>query len=191
MIIFQDNVLPADQLRVIKQSAIQAGFGTWAPPSHTYGTSAYRNMGWKGYHAPIHIAISSVMGRPAYPGSSFFRILTEDEDIRLIHSDRMDGDFTAITYLSDHEEVSGTAFYRHKETGLLEMPEFEKLTPEEVEYWSKDFKDDSKWEQTHFVRGDMGRMLVFSAPLFHARVPNRGIGTTPEDARMIHVCHFV
>lgn len=188
MILIKDNLFTPEQVTNLRQGAIAAGFDNWVPPSHTFGSGIYKGMCWAGNHADIHNAISSAMGGiHIIPNKSFFRILTADEEKRLIHSDRNDGTFTAITYLSDHKEISGTGFYRHLATGKLEMPPISEMN---TDVWGVDMKDDSKWEQLDFIRGIIGRMVIFSAPLFHARVPSFGIGSTPEDARMIHVCHF-
>lgn len=188
MIIIQDNILPRDLLIGIRQSALESGFGTWSPPSHTFGSGVYRNMNWKGHNAALHIAVSKTLNQPIYPNQSFFRVLDENEEPRLIHSDRNDGSLTAIIYLSEHDHVRhGTGFYSHRETGLREMP-----PPAEMDTvkWDSEMQDINKWEEIDFVRGLFGRLLVFSAPLFHGRFPEQGFGTTPEDSRMIWVCHF-
>jgi len=51
-------------------------------------------------------------------------------------------------------------------------------------------RDPDKWVQTDFVRGQKNRALIFSAPLFHSRLPVGGIGTDATDARMVWVSHF-
>ncbi len=72
------------------------------------------------------------------------------------------------------------------------MPPIEQMVEQgELERWIEDMKDYDAWEQTDFVRGLFGRMLVFTAPLFHSRVPDTGFGTIPEDSRMIWVSHFL
>lgn len=192
MILVKDNVMSRENLLAVRNSAISSGFNTWSPPSHSFGSGIYQGMNWKGHNSAMHLALAQTIGSPIFPNQSFFRILTENEDKRLIHSDRLDGSFTAIAYISEHDhEYHGTAFYRHIETDLLEMPTVEEMDKEgSTETWNQEMTDDSKWEQTDFIRGQFGRMLVFSAPLFHARVPDRGIGTTPEDSRMIWVSHF-
>lgn len=73
---------------------------------------------------------------------------------------------------------------------MTEMPSVQEMEEAgTTEQWNEDMRDDSKWEQLDYVSGEFGRLLLFSAPLFHARVPDHGIGTTPEDARMIFVMH--
>src|SRR5882724_4912025 len=102
MIIIQDDILPNEQLHAIRQSALQAGFGTWSPPSHRFGKGYYEGMGYKGTMASLHAAIASVLRASIHPNSSFFRVNYGEGLERLIHSDRNDGDATAIIYLSEH-----------------------------------------------------------------------------------------
>jgi hypothetical protein len=49
---------------------------------------------------------------------------------------------------------------------------------------------DDQWQQVHFVEGKYNRAVIFRAPLYHARIPKLGIGTTPENSRMIWCTHF-
>ncbi len=193
MILIQDNILPHETLLAIRNSALQAGFGTWSPPTHRFGKGYYEGMGYKGNMAHLHAAISKTMGIPIYPNASFFRASYGDNLERLIHSDRNDGHFTAIIYLSEHDhEEHGTAFWRHRKTNLREMPAIETMEQDgSTTVWAEDMLDESKWEQVDTVRGLFGRLLIFSAPLFHGRFPARGFGDSPETARMAFVCHFV
>jgi hypothetical protein len=191
MIIIQDNVIPDENIAEIRLSTFESGFGAWTPAKKDFGYSEYKGMNWKGFHGALHIALYNLMQKPIFPNQSFFKISTKDDNSRLIHSDRNDGAHTAIVYLSEHEDISGTGFYRHIETGKTIMPTFFDMMEEgTVDYWNKATKDETQWEQTDFVRGLKGRMLVFDAPLFHGRIPHHGIGDTPENARMIWVCHF-
>ncbi len=188
MILIADNIMAEEGLDRIRDSALASGFGAWQPPSHLFGTGHYKGMNWKGEMAPMHMVMNNLMGQPVFPNSSFFRVSNTDTEKAMVHSDRNDGQYTAIAYLTEHEELSGTAFYRHKETGVSEMPPIEEMT--DREYWNKEMQDFDKWEQTDFVRGLKGRMMIFSAPLFHSRFPFHGIGETPEEGRMVFVSHF-
>lgn len=192
MITILDNLFTSEDLEKLRESAIQGGFGTWTPPTSLMGSGNYEGMAYKGDHLPLHKTLSFAMGRSVYPNLSFFRILTEATEKRYIHSDRNEGDYTCIVYLSDHKDISGTEFYRHKSTGRTEMPSIEEMkSSKELEVMSKDMtEDENAWERTDFCRGLYGRMLIFSAPLFHGRFPLHGIGTKPTDTRMIWVCHF-
>lgn len=185
----KDNFCP--QVDAVRQSALESGFGKWSPNQGLVGTSIYDGMNFAGNHDLITRQIHAAIGRPIYPRASFFRVTTP-ETRTYIHSDRTHGDWTCIVYLSDHKEVSGTAFYRNRETGLLEMPTFEEqqkmgifdMLKADMETGGAD-----RWEQLDFVRGVFNRALIFNAPLFHARV-SETVATEDKSARMVHVTHF-
>lgn len=186
-----DNFCPAiDQVRA---SALASGFGTWAPNKGVIGSSRYEGMNFQGWHAPMVHSLATAMGRPVYPNSIFFRVTNRDTEKAYTHSDRESGDWTCVAYLSEHKgEVSGTGFFRHRATGLTEMPPMCELRKKK---WAKLRHDivhgtDKEWEQTAFVAGLYNRAVIFRAPLFHARRPRNGIGASAEDGRMVHVQHF-
>lgn len=186
-----DNFLTyPDQVR---QSALDSGFGTWAPKKGKVGSSVYTGMNYVGTHAVLVHALAIQHGNPVFPNSMFFRVSNKDTERAYIHSDRETGSRTCIVYLSKHERVSGTAFWRHKRTGLTEMPSFEEQEKlgiaDELKADMVSAKKD-KWEQLDFVRGTFNRALVFHAPLFHSRFPFNGIGEDEGDGRMIWGCHF-
>lgn len=182
-----DNFCPS--IDAVRDSFRASGFGTWAPPTAKVGSGKYEGMNYVGEHRYLIHALWQTLGRVIIPNSMFARVTNLGTEKAYIHSDRVAGSHTCIVYLSGHpKEVSGTAFYRHKETGLLEMPvewmDDKERGKEMVEGSSEVF------EQTDFVRGLYNRALVFSAPLFHSRFPIHGIGKTPEDGRLIWACHF-
>lgn len=185
MITVIDNFCP--QVDIVRESFMQSGFGTWTPNSSKVGSGKYEGMNYVGEHRYLIFALSQATGKRIIPNSMFARITNVGTEKAYIHSDRLAGSFTCIVYLSDHQEVSGTAFYRHKETGLFEMP---------VE-WVDD-KDRARemveggefFEQVDFIRGIYNRALIFTAPLFHSRFPYHGIGNSEEDGRLIWACHY-
>ncbi len=195
MILINDNLLPIEKLMEIRNGVLRAGFGTWQPAGNAlFGSGKYEGMGYEGEHAPILNAITQIMGRPIFPNSMFFRVTNVNTEKRYIHSDRSKGQYTALTYLSHHpEEVSGTAFYRNLKFDLTEMPTVEEMAErnltDELGRQMVESKE-AEWERTHFVAGKFGTCLIFSAPLFHARYPENGIGLTPQDGRLIHATHF-
>lgn len=178
----------------VRSSALQSGFGTWRPNKGEVGSSIYDGMSFWGKHAACLRSLTAAMGRPVFPNNMFFRITTPETEKAYIHSDRQWGAWTAVLYLSSHTENYGTGFYRHRETGLLEMPTFEEMKKVGIfDKLSKDMVEggDEAWEALDYVRGVYNRCVVFHAPLFHSRMPKHGIGSTPGDARMTWVCHFL
>lgn len=192
-IIVKDDFSPYTEQ--VKASAYESGFGTWTPNKGIVGTSIYEGMNYVGRHDLMLRALSGAMGTPVYPALTFFRVTKPDTEPAYIHSDRTHGDWTCIVYLSEHKERSGTAFYRHRESGMTEMPSFEDLakTPELFDKLKTQMVTGSEddWEMTDFVSGRFNRALIFNAPLFHSRFPKQGLGDgSDESGRLVHVTHF-
>lgn len=190
--VFDDFVECPDRVRL---SSLQAGFGTWRPTKGEVGSSVYDGIGFWGEHSTLLRSLTAAVDRPVYPHSMFFRVTNADTEGAYVHSDREAGDFTAIVYLSKHDEdESGTGFYQHIETGMTAMPAFAEMAKDPVffERFKKEMVEGSPehWKLQHFVPGKYNRALIFDAPLFHARSPKHGFGSTPEDGRMVWACHF-
>lgn len=174
-------------------SAHFGGFGTWLPNKGQVGSSVYEGTAFWGDHALMIAPLVNATRSVVVPNTMFFRGTKKDTETAYIHSDREHGDYTAIVYLSEHDEEYGTAFFRHVPTGLLHMPSFEEMAEMGIlEEIKEDMvtRDPSKWEQVDYVEGKYNRALIFDAPLFHSRFPVHGIGTTDEEARLVWVSHF-
>lgn len=183
-----------EDIEAVRQSALDSGFGKWAPNKGEVGSSIYEGMNYVGNHARMLLALTAGLGINVFPNSMFFRVTNTDTEAAYTHSDRHMGSKTCIAYLSRHEEVSGTGFFRHRSTGLIEMPTFETMKDQGIlDLLKKDMVEggEKEWEQIDFVRGIYNRAVIFHAPLFHARFPRHGIGSTPEDGRMIWATHFL
>lgn len=179
-----------------RQSAIDAGFGTWRPSAGEVGSSVYDGMCFWGDHAMMMQPLMWHMGASLVPNAMFFRSCNETTEGAYIHSDREHGGYTAVVYLSEHDDPNfGTGFYRNKRTGETRMRSFADLRedPEEFERLKLEMVGalDTEWERTSFVQGRFNRAVIFEAPLFHARQPRHGFGIDPESGRMVWVCHFM
>lgn len=181
-----------EHVDVIRDSIMEAGFGSFKPDSAEMGSKYYEGICFAGRHDLIIRSLSAALNRPIFPGAMFFRGTKPGMEKSYVHSDRMHGDWTSIVYLSDHEEISGTAFYRHRRTNWTELPPPAELNRVGLlDKMSESMRRDEDWEQTDFVRGRSNRALIFRAPLFHARIPREGLGDgTDKTARLCHVCHF-
>lgn len=187
-----DNFTPnPDRLR---QSALESGFGSWRPNKGEVGSSVYEGMNFWGDHAMPLRELVKAHGMMIYPNSMFFRVCNADTEGAYVHSDREAGEYTAIVYLSKHDQESGTGFYRHRASGQTRMRSFAEMaqSPE----WFAKFKTEMVegkpeiWECMEFVRGIYNRALIFEAPLFHSRHPKHGFGSSAQDGRMVWVCHY-
>lgn len=179
-----------------RASALAAGFGTWRPNRGEVGSSVYDGMCFWGDHAMMMQPLALHMGAQIVPNSMFFRVCNEATEAAYVHSDREHGDFTAVVYLSDHDEPDfGTGFYKNKRTGADRMSSFDAMAkdPEEFARLKAEMVagESEAWERTSFVRGSFNRAVIFEAPLFHARSPRNGLGETVENGRMVWVCHFM
>ncbi len=185
-----DDFCPEIDLCV--ESFKAAGYGTWQPNQSLIGDGKYTGMCFMGYHHYMVRALCMSQNRMIIPNTLFSKCAVEGERTAYIHSDRDQGHVTCICYLTDHDEQSGTAFYRHKKTGWREMPPLDELKKLGVlEEMAADMTDPTgaAFEQTDFVKGIKNRALIFRSPLFHSRVPKGGIGIDPSNARLIWVCH--
>ena len=90
--------------------------------------------------------------------------------------------------------MSGTAFYRHRETGWTDLPALEELVQDQVFFQKirQQMLDASEadWEMYEFIEARYNRCLIFDAPKIHCRIPKVGFGTNEENSRMVWVCHF-
>ena len=187
-----DNFCP--RINEVRESALQSGFGKWLPNKGEVGSSIYDGMNFWGLHSLMLASLAIAVKSPVYPNNMFFRVTNKETEKAYVHSDRMWGAKTCVAYLSDHRDLaSGTGFFRHRATGMIEMPTFEEMKGSGIFEQLKDDMvrgEDKDWEQTDFVRGIFNRALIFHAPLFHSRWPKNGIGDGAEDGRMVWVCHF-
>lgn len=190
--VFDNFVADPDTVR---QSALRSGFGTWHPNQGDIGASFYQGVNFWGDHATLFQALHAKVGQ-IIPSSMFFRITNPDMERALIHSDREYGEHTAIVYLSKTlaNVESGTAFYRHRETGWTEMPPLSELMADPEFFKTIRLQmlaaDDADWEMHRFVREQYNRCVVFDAPQIHCRIPKVGYGIEENDSRMVWVCHF-
>ena len=103
-----------------------------------------------------------------------------------------------IIYLNRTAPVdNGTAFWRHKKTGLTQFPH---------DNWNKygfisahdawntliniDGLDPEKWEQHQFVKGEFNRLLVLDSAHFHSHMPLQGFNADDSGHRLIQVFFF-
>lgn len=187
-----DNFCP--EIEEVKASFLASGYGTWEPSQSIVGDGKYAGLSFMGKHQHMLRALCMSLNRMVMPGTVFSKCAVADERPAYVHSDRNQGDYTCVCYLTDHgEEKSGTAFYRHRRTGLREMPDIGLMKATgSFDSMSYDMTNpsDEVWEMLDFVRGIYNRAVIFRAPLFHSRIPMTGIGTSPKDGRICWVSHF-
>lgn len=163
-----------------------------------------RSLNYPGYQSeltfvsqPVREKFAQILGRPLdipINSTTFgkFRVMLKETGSRLkVH---VDGacDWTGVLYLNPPESAEGgTAFYRHKETGLEGPP-----TPTELERFGytswfemerhvieRDTLNTDAWQETMFVGMKYNRLVLFrGGELFHCHT--HSFGTNLEDGRM-------
>jgi len=134
------------------------------------------------------------------------QILPEQSLIRLnyagempnnsIHSDNSLGEFASVLYLNPPEQCAGgTAFWRHKATGLTRFDEAEirrkgKSPAKTLQQIEGDWNEETNWEQTGLAEMKFNRLIIYSSKDFHSRFPFAAFGDKPENGRLIWVNFF-
>jgi hypothetical protein len=175
-------------------------------------TEATWNMmdrGYTGYHAHTNFYKGFTLNRlqeifntrinPRY-GDIFAsaRYTPYTEDVRAyIHIDRRE--WNAITYLNpEYPEGNGTAIWRHKETGIMNVGSYEAIKAKFPDNFDTviggglvETADLSKWEKVLTVEGKYNRCAIIrSGLLWHSAEPMHGWGDSPENSRLIHISSF-
>lgn len=182
-IIVIDNF--CEELDAVIEVAKEGGFGTWTPSNVEYGISKYTGMGFMGSMAPLFKELMLSVG-VVVPNQTFFRVSNSDTNKALIHSDIASGSHTCIVYMSEHDKPHGTAFFKHRNTGLINSPPISELNSQ----WDSDMKTTSEdvWEEVSRVEGRKNRAVIFPSTRFHSRFPFEGDELGSD--RLIWACHF-
>lgn len=125
--------------------------------------------------------------------TEFFRCtLAGDVLPTFIHNDTAMAKKTGILYLNPERTCKGgTAFWKHRESGLVAHPSDEELEalggPQYIEKLRADGLDESKWEQVGLIDMAWNRLLLFDSRLWHSPYPRAGWGNSIETGRLIQV----
>lgn len=134
--------------------------------------------------------ISLVVGAPISPVASFFRLYNDQfQPSSYIHSD---ADHTvqwaAVYHLSRQEDcVGGTAFWKHKETGMDRLPE--ELRPLRSSFFDQGL-DESKWDMIGLAGARFNRLVIYPSQCFHSQYPRSFGGSDSTNGRLTWVCFF-
>lgn len=122
--------------------------------------------------------------------NTFYRItLPEYELPTYIHNDAAMARMTGILYLN-RGITSKTAFWKHKESGLISAPtqiDLDRLGPDYMKKIVEDGLIESKWEQNGLVEAEYNDFLAFDSNLWHSCSPRGGFGKDVYDGRLIQV----
>lgn len=142
--------------------------------------------------------IEMQLGRTIKPGVSYFRLGTEyEKPTTYIHADGSCSTYAAVLYLSDAPEglVGGTAFWKHKNTGLTMAPtedwirrnvgDSETAVTDFISTLNSDGNDESKWQMTDLIGQKFNRITTYNGNIFHSRYPQAAWGNSVKDGRLV------
>ena len=111
-----DNLLPEEKALKLREDLLKSGFtDTFFMKAKYQGTNMEVPMD------DIFIALSDVFSRPVKPEMGAFRLGHKDTELHTnIHADNPVAPWACVYYLNLPEQCKGgTAFYKHKETGMV------------------------------------------------------------------------
>lgn len=86
-----------------------------------------------------------------------------------IHADNYDATGVMVLYFNEPSYETGTAFWRHKETGLTRLPD--DASDEMFAYLTEEIKKVDNWEMVNYVPVKKNRAVFFDSKMFHSRWP--------------------
>lgn len=141
--------------------------------------------------AGVERDLERAVGCPVSIDMEFFRAgLDGVKQPTWIHMDAICSDFACVWYLTPNELCrGGTAFWRHRETGLEGIEQSE-LTPEFADQINRETHDESKWDLTGMVEMRFNRAAIYPTSRFHSQYPREGFGQSPANGRLVWCSFF-
>jgi len=99
----------------------------------------------------------------------------------IAHTDNSMGSYSLMLYMNDAD--GGTAFIRHKETGVMYAPESQEM----VDYVAQDQNSPDKWAVVDMVSMKENRAVIFDSGKFHCAMPIGGFGEGIEARTVLTV----
>jgi hypothetical protein len=99
----------------------------------------------------------------------------------IAHTDNSMGTYSLMLYMNDGE--GGTAFIRHKATGIMYAPEEQEI----VELTQKDQNSPERWAVVDMAHMESNRAVIFDAGKFHCAMPIGGFGEGAEARTVLTV----
>lgn len=100
----------------------------------------------------------------------------------IAHTDNSMGRFSLMLYLFDNEG-SGTAFIRHKSTGIMYAPESQDF----LNIVQADQNKPEKWDLVDMANAKENRAVIFDSGKFHCAMPIGGFGEGVEARTVLTV----
>jgi Family of unknown function (DUF6445) len=145
---------------------------------------------------PVMDRIASILGfhiEYSLEHQGIFRSLTaaqETQKVKQVHVDKIG--FSGVLCLSNRYAGGSTTFYRHRETGLVdiskrdEVRQAAKRRRQSLKSLFADLDADGadlgKWELVESVEYVFNRLIIFDSNLFHVAGP--GVGSTVPESKL-------
>jgi hypothetical protein len=108
-----------------------------------------------------------------------------------VHTDQYNG-WAGVVYLNKdpHTLNAGTAFFKHKATGIERAPRFEngEFDVDKMSELYKEAQDWTKWQQTDYMANKYNRLVLYRGDIIHSAV--NYFGTNLEDGRFHQTFFF-
>lgn len=139
--------------------------------------------------------LDEIHGREVDPVAAFWRLTKPGEKTPSpIHPDTIFARWAGVLYMTPTDEMGGTAFWKHKESGDHFFPPRKRLSRDQsyVDMIVRDGGDESKWDMTMLVKAQYNRFVTYPTHYYHSRYPftSDNYGETNETARLIWVVFY-
>ena len=182
-VVVLDDFLPTETCSALRHHALAAHYEPWYGPE---GTEAVKRA-CRVTTPLLTDAIAEAVGEEIAIVHSGFRLDYEDElPHTLVHYDADCGDMAMVLYLNTPAQCrgrGGTAFWEHKATGLIQVPENMDEYVEAGLRTQGQFLD--YWESHTIVDMRWNRAILYPTRYFHSRWPLTGWGNSPETGRLV------
>lgn len=131
----------------------------------------------------ILVNIANTLGREPESVTMFMRRSPSGVPVpHIAHTDNSMGRYSLMLYMNDCPE-GGTAFIRHKKTGMMYAPEASDF----VDLAAKDQNDLMAWAVVEQAMMKENRAVIFDSGLFHCAMPVGGFGEGAEARTVLTV----
>jgi hypothetical protein len=137
-------------------------------------------------------------GRKVITKLSFFRLDFQGEPTKsFCHADSICAKYAGILYLNPPEQCfGGTAFWRHKASGLDRLPSDEQIEILGAELhrfhtmMTRETMGADQWDMSGFVGMKFNRFASYPSKIFHSRYPHDSFGESNANGRLVWVTFF-
>lgn len=178
MIHVADNFL--QDFEVVREMVTQATFSDFEFLGSKYSGFAQVTL-------PLRALIEDAVGFNVDFFMSHLRIGKRSTPLtNTIHADNYGAQYAMVLHFNKPACKTGTAFWRHRETGLYRMQQDENL----FKFLDGEVKDESKWEMINLVEAEENRAVFFDSAQFHSRWPHTLPIEENETPRLVSTIFF-